>query len=123
MHRSAAPTIGSIFAPDPKHELPFGLGMGLVNTPFAIPNIRAENPEAPAHVRIGWFRAVSNIPHAFAIQDHVAKLSERRFESIHGKAVKQRNVVRKALRDHRADMPEGGRAALGKRRGHPDRAD
>ncbi|WP_375463348.1 molybdopterin cofactor-binding domain-containing protein [uncultured Methylobacterium sp.] len=75
LHRSAAPTIGSIFAPDPKHELPFELGMGLVNTPFAIPNIRLENPEAAAHVRIGWFRSVSNIPHAFAIQSFVAELA------------------------------------------------
>ncbi|MFL5226361.1 MAG: molybdopterin cofactor-binding domain-containing protein [Microvirga sp.] len=75
LHRSAAPTIGSIFAPDPKHELPFELGMGLVNTPFAIPNIRAENPEAVAHARIGWFRSVSNVPHAFAIQSFVAELA------------------------------------------------
>ena len=75
LHRSAAPTIGSIFAPDPKHELPFELGMGLVNTPFAVPNIRLENPEAAAHVRIGWFRSVSNIPHAFAIQSFVAELA------------------------------------------------
>ena len=28
LHRSAAPTIVSLFAPDPKHELPFELGMG-----------------------------------------------------------------------------------------------
>jgi isoquinoline 1-oxidoreductase subunit beta len=75
LHRSAAPTIGSIFAPDPKHELPFELGMGLVNTPFAIANVRAENPEAVAHARIGWFRSVSNIPHAFAIQSFVAELA------------------------------------------------
>src|SRR3954467_14845880 len=75
LHRSAAPTIGSIFAPDPKHELPFELGMGLVNTPFAIANIRAENPEAVAHARIGWFRSVSNIPHAFAVQSFVAELA------------------------------------------------
>ena len=75
LHRSAAPTIGSIFAPDPKHELPFELGMGLVNTPFALPNARMENPEAAAHVRIGWFRSVSNIPHAFAIQSFVAELA------------------------------------------------
>src|SRR5918993_4992486 len=75
LHRSAAPTIGSIFAADAKHELPFELGMGLVNTPFAIPNMRAENPEAPAHARIGWFRSVSNIPHAFAIQSFVAELA------------------------------------------------
>jgi len=75
LHRSAAPTIGSIFAPDAKHGLPFELGMGLVNLPFDIPNIRAENPEAPAHVRIGWYRAVSNIPHAFAVQSFVAELA------------------------------------------------
>lgn len=75
LHRSTAPTIGSIFAPDPKHELPFELGMGLVNTPFNLPNIRLENPEAAAHVRIGWFRSVSNIPHAFAIQSFVAELA------------------------------------------------
>jgi isoquinoline 1-oxidoreductase beta subunit len=75
LHRSAAPTIGSIFAPDPKHELPFELGMGLVNAPFAIPNIRMENPEATAHARIGWFRSVSNVPHAFAIQSFVAELA------------------------------------------------
>ncbi len=75
LHRSTAPTIGSIFAPDPKHELPFELGMGLVNTPFALPNVRLENPAADAHVRIGWFRSVSNIPHAFAIQSFVAELA------------------------------------------------
>ena len=75
LHRSVAPTIGSIFAPDPKHELPFELGMGLVNTPFVLPNARMENPEASAHVRIGWFRSVSNIPHAFAIQSFVAELA------------------------------------------------
>ena len=32
------------------------LGMGVINVPFAIPNIRIENPEAEAHTRIGWFR-------------------------------------------------------------------
>lgn len=75
LHRSVAPTIGSIFAPDPKHELPFELGMGLTNTPFDLPNYRAENPEAPAHVRIGWYRSVSNIPHAFAVQSFAAELA------------------------------------------------
>lgn len=75
LHRSTAPTIGSIFAPDPKHELPFELGMGLTNLPLNLPNVRLENPEASAHVRIGWFRSVSNIPHAFAIQSFVAELA------------------------------------------------
>ncbi|MGK7754140.1 MULTISPECIES: xanthine dehydrogenase family protein molybdopterin-binding subunit [unclassified Roseovarius] len=76
LHRTAAPTIGSIFAPDPKEKLPFELGMGLTNMPLDIPNVRAENPQAPAHVRIGWYRSVSNIPHAFAIQSFIAELAD-----------------------------------------------
>jgi isoquinoline 1-oxidoreductase subunit beta len=74
-HRSVAPTIGSIFVPDPKHEAPFELGMGFVDLPFAIPNIRCENGEAAAHTRIGWFRSVSNVPHAFAIQSFAGELA------------------------------------------------
>ncbi len=76
LHRTAAPTIGSIFAPDPKQQLPFELGMGLLNMPLDIENVRAENPEAAAHVRIGWYRSVSNIPHAFAIQSFIAELAD-----------------------------------------------
>jgi isoquinoline 1-oxidoreductase beta subunit len=75
LHRSVAPTIGSTFDPAAKNELPLELGMGVINVPFAIPNVRIENPEAPAHTRIGWFRSVSNIPHAFAVQSFVAELA------------------------------------------------
>ncbi|HJU38422.1 MAG TPA: molybdopterin cofactor-binding domain-containing protein, partial [Tahibacter sp.] len=74
-HRSVAPTITSIFMPDPKHEAPFELGLGMADTPFDVPNLRLENPEAAAHTRIGWFRSVSNVPHAFAIQSFVAELA------------------------------------------------
>ncbi|MEJ1156760.1 xanthine dehydrogenase family protein molybdopterin-binding subunit [Prosthecomicrobium sp. N25] len=74
-HRSVAPTIASIFAPDQKHEAPFELGMGFVDVPFAIPDLQCENGEAAAHTRIGWFRSVSNIPHAFAIQSFAAELA------------------------------------------------
>lgn len=75
LHRSVAPTIVSIFAPDPQHEAPFETGMGLINVPFAVPNLRIENPAAVAHTRIGWFRSVSNVPHAFAVQSFVAELA------------------------------------------------
>ena len=75
LHRSAAPTIVSIFAPDPKHEADWEMGMGLIDMPFAIPNVRIENPEAAAHTRIGWFRSVYNIPHAFAVQSFAAELA------------------------------------------------
>ena len=74
-HRSAAPTIFSTFVPDPKFEVPLEQGMGLVDVPFDIANLRCEVGEAPAHVRIGWFRSVSNIPHAFAVQSFVAELA------------------------------------------------
>jgi isoquinoline 1-oxidoreductase beta subunit len=74
-HRSVAPTIGSTFGPDPKHEQPFELGMGFVDVPFDIPNFRCENGECAAHTRIGWFRSVSNIPHGFAVQSMVAEIA------------------------------------------------
>src|SRR5271156_6498471 len=74
-HRSVAPTILSIFKPDQTHEAPFELGMGLVDVPFDIPNLRCENGEAEAHTRIGWFRSVYNIPHGFAVQSFVAELA------------------------------------------------
>lgn len=75
LHRTVAPTIMSIFVPDAEHEAPFELAMGAVDMPYAIPNVRVENPAADAHTRIGWFRSVSNIPHAFAIQSFTDELA------------------------------------------------
>jgi isoquinoline 1-oxidoreductase beta subunit len=74
-HRSVAPSIGSTFAANTVHQLGFELGMGLIDLPFEIANIQCENPEAAAHTRIGWFRAVSNLPRAFAIQSMVGELA------------------------------------------------
>src|SRR5262249_57154292 len=75
LHRSVAPTIISTFNAEAKNEAPFELGMGVINVPFAIPNIRIENPEATAHTRIGWFRSVSNIPHGVAAQSFIPQLA------------------------------------------------
>jgi isoquinoline 1-oxidoreductase subunit beta len=75
LHRSVAPSLATIFAPKANHEIGAELGMGFVNLPFDIPNLRLENPEASAHCRIGWFRSVSNIPHAFAVQSFVSELA------------------------------------------------
>jgi isoquinoline 1-oxidoreductase beta subunit len=74
-HRTVAPTIRATFVPDPKFEQPGELSQGVLDVPFAIPNLRCEVGEAEAHTRIGWFRSVSNIPHAFAIQSFVAELA------------------------------------------------
>ncbi|MDE3176705.1 MAG: xanthine dehydrogenase family protein molybdopterin-binding subunit [Pseudomonadota bacterium] len=74
-HNSVAPTIFSLFMPDPKHEVPLEQGMGLTDNPFNVANVSIENGEAEAHTKIGWFRSVSNIPHAFAIQSFAAELA------------------------------------------------
>jgi isoquinoline 1-oxidoreductase beta subunit len=75
LHRSVAPSLATIFGPDPKHEILVEQAMGFINVPFDIPNMRLENPEAEAHCRIGWFRSVSNVPHAFAVQSFVGELA------------------------------------------------
>ncbi|WP_027574631.1 molybdopterin cofactor-binding domain-containing protein [Bradyrhizobium sp. WSM1743] len=75
-HRSVAPSIASTFAAGTVHQAPFEIGMGLVDMPFEIANISCENPEAAAHTRIGWFRSVSNIPRAFAVQSIVGEIAQ-----------------------------------------------
>src|SRR5207237_5924753 len=75
LHRTAAPTIMSTFDANAKNQAAFELGMTAINMPFVIPNVRIEDPEVPAQTRIGWFRSVSNIPHAFAVQSFVAELA------------------------------------------------
>ena len=74
-HRSVAPSIISTFKPDDGYQFPIEYGMGLADMPFEIPNVRCENGKAMAHTRIGWFRSVSNIPRAFAIQSFAAELA------------------------------------------------
>ena len=49
--------------------------MGWNDLPFDIPNHRAENGEATAHVRIGWMRSVANVYHAFAAQSFLDELA------------------------------------------------
>lgn len=75
LHRSAAPTIVSTFVANATNQSPFEVGMGAVNVPFQIPNLRVETAEVPAHTRIGWFRSVSNIPHGVATQCFVDELA------------------------------------------------
>ncbi len=74
-HRSAAPTFMSNFVPDPKHPSMIELGMGWVDTPFDVPNIRMESGEAQSEVRIGWFRSVNNVMHAWSTQSFIAEIA------------------------------------------------
>lgn len=77
LHRTAAPTITSLFAPGNKAAAPFETGMSAHNMPFAMPHVRVERAEVEAHARIGWFRSVANIPHVFATQCFIDELAHR----------------------------------------------
>ena len=80
LQRCAFPSIGAMFSPAANTGQGFELGMGWTNLPFDIPNHRAENGPAKAHVRIGWLRSVANIYHAFGVHsfaDELAALANR----------------------------------------------
>ena len=74
-HRSVSPTIFSTFMPDPGYTSGLEAGMGLVDTPIGVENMSIEAGEAKSHTRIGWFRAVSNIPRAWGVQSFIAELA------------------------------------------------
>jgi len=67
LHRTAYPSITSTFAAGVTHGAGFEFQQGLTNIPYEIDNIRCENGEAIAHVRIGWLRSVYNIIHGFSV--------------------------------------------------------
>ena len=75
LQRTVFPPIGSTFKAGEMYSDGDELGLGFSDLPFAIPNQRSENGPATAHVRIGWFRSVANIYHAFAIQSFEDELA------------------------------------------------
>ncbi len=75
LHRTAFPSIGSLFAPGVTHADEGQLQQGVLDFPLAIPSVRAENGEAVAHARIGWMRSVCNIQHAFAIGSFIDEIA------------------------------------------------
>src|ERR1700726_4467956 len=75
LQRTVFPPIGSTFDAKTVYSDPGELGLGFSDLPYAIPNHRSENGPAQAHVRIGWFRSVANIYHAFGIQSFSDELA------------------------------------------------
>lgn len=67
LHRTAYPSITSTFMPGVNHGAGFEFQQGMTNMPYEIENVRFENGEAVAHVRIGWLRSVYNIIHGFSV--------------------------------------------------------
>jgi len=67
LHRTVPPPIETTFQPNVVYDSGGELGQGVIDMPYYIPNVRCENGTAANHVRIGWYRSVYNIPHAFAV--------------------------------------------------------
>jgi isoquinoline 1-oxidoreductase subunit beta len=67
LHRTVFPPIPATFTPNVVYGDAAHLQQGFIDIPYDIPNLRLENGPAPNHVRIGWYRSVYNIPHAFAV--------------------------------------------------------
>ena len=76
LHRSVAPSITALFGPLASTRAPSNWA-GLTNLPFAIPNVRLENPEAPAHTRVGWFRSVLQHPPRLRHPELVGELAAK----------------------------------------------
>ncbi len=74
LQRTVFPPIASTFN-DKERYGGDELGLGFLDMPFDIPNIRGENGPAEPHVRIGWLRSVSNIFHAYGIQSFIDELA------------------------------------------------
>jgi isoquinoline 1-oxidoreductase beta subunit len=77
-HRVAYPSIMSTFDAAIKEAVAFETGLGALNVPFSIPNLRVETAPAESKVRIGWLRSVCNIFQSFAVNSFVDEIAHAR---------------------------------------------
>ena len=75
LQRTSFPSIASTFAPGVTGPAGFELDLGLLDSPWHVPNMRIETCEALAHVRVGWLRSVCNVFHAFGACSFVDELA------------------------------------------------
>lgn len=76
-HRVASPPINSTFEAGQDVESEGELAGGVTDMPWNIANVRVETCKAPAHVRIGWYRSVTAIFHAFAMSSFLDELAHK----------------------------------------------
>lgn len=77
-HRSALTPIGSTFKAGVDMPSAGDLQQGVLDLAINVPNIRAEACKAAPHVRVGWYRSVYNIFHAFAIGSFIDEIAHAR---------------------------------------------
>ncbi|NKC11240.1 MAG: molybdopterin-dependent oxidoreductase [Gammaproteobacteria bacterium] len=75
-HCGSWPSILGLWNPAQKTGFGIEYGLGLIDTPYnEVKNLRIENGEADIHTRVGWYRSVNNIQHAFATNGFVHELA------------------------------------------------
>ncbi|WP_371372222.1 xanthine dehydrogenase family protein molybdopterin-binding subunit [Thalassotalea aquiviva] len=74
LHRAAFPSITSLFVPG-LQKAPADSLKDVDDHPFGVANFRSETGEAPAHTRIGWYRAVYAIFYGFAFNSFANELA------------------------------------------------
>lgn len=77
-HRTALTPIGGTFDPSITTASAGDLQQGVNDVALAAPHVRAEACEAPGHTRVGWYRSVYNIFHAFAVGSFVDEIAHAR---------------------------------------------
>jgi isoquinoline 1-oxidoreductase subunit beta len=77
-HRTAFTPISSTFVEGADTPAADDLQQGVLDVALDIPNVRAEACKAPVHARIGWYRSVYNIFHAFAVGSFIDELAATR---------------------------------------------
>ncbi len=75
LQRSVFPPINSSFEAGARDGTSDDMDQGWADVPFDVPNLRVENGAADAHVRIGWFRSVANVYHAFGLHSFADELA------------------------------------------------
>lgn len=76
LHRAAFPSISSLFNPS-LDRAPANSLAEIENHPFGVANLRSETGEAPAHTRIGWYRAVYAIFYGFAFGSFADEIAHK----------------------------------------------
>ena len=77
-HRTALTPIGGTFDVSVDTPSAGDLQQGVNDVALAAPNVRTEGCKAPLHTRVGWFRSVYNIFHAFAVGSFIDEIAHAR---------------------------------------------